>query len=78
MNKMVLALKYVGSVAETVLHRYIPVSLEVAGLLAALTHPHLLVRLSSWVEFLCRLAATPMALGINLLNIDDLTLYAAK
>ena len=42
--------------------RYIPVSLEAAALLAALTHPNHLVPLSS---FLCRLAATPMALGIG-------------
>jgi len=42
----------------------IPVSLEAAVLLAALAHPNHLVRLSSWAEFLCRLAATPMALGI--------------
>ena len=44
---------------------YIPVFLEAAVLLAALTHPSHLVRLSSWAEFLCRLAATPMSLGIT-------------
>jgi hypothetical protein len=44
---------------------YIPVSLEAAALLAALAHPNHLVSLSSWAEFLCRLAATPMALGIH-------------
>jgi hypothetical protein len=44
---------------------FIPVTLEVAALLAALTHPNHLVRLSSWTEFLCRLTATPMALCID-------------
>ena len=44
----------------------IPVSPEAAALLAALTHPNHLVRLSSWGWFLCRLAATPMASGIGI------------
>ena len=53
---------------------YIPVALEPAALLTALTHPNHLVRLSSWAEFLCRLAAPPMALGIEQRNkyLDDI------
>ena len=57
---------------------FIPVTLEAAALLAALTHPNHLVRLSSWAEFLCRLAATPMALGIVIYKFNAHTIKTNK